>query len=75
MIWWSIYLFSVAATGQILNWSALGAALLSMLFQGSTPFTESLSIAKYPAYRVYQQTTSRLMLWWAGPSLDSLKLE
>ncbi|EDQ91871.1 uncharacterized protein MONBRDRAFT_14787 [Monosiga brevicollis MX1] len=75
MIWWSFYLFSVTCTGQLINWTILGPLILSLLFQTSTPLTESLSLQKYPAYRVYMQTTSRLMPWCPGPSLDELKLE
>jgi protein-S-isoprenylcysteine O-methyltransferase Ste14 len=41
----------------------VGAALLSLLFQGSTRFTEELTLAKYPAYADYQRTTSRLLPW------------
>eukprot|EP00762_Andalucia_godoyi_P001270 ANDGO_04810.mRNA.1 Uncharacterized protein C594.04c len=69
-IWISFYLFSVAATGyQWNNWSALGALALIMLFQGSTTFTEQISVSKYPAYREYQKTTSRLIPWFAGRKL------
>jgi steroid 5-alpha reductase family enzyme len=62
-MWWTIYLFSVAASGVWLNWSIAGAFLLTLLFQGSTRFTEELTLRKYPAYRAYQQTTSRLIPW------------
>jgi len=72
-LWWSFYVFSVAASGQVLNWSAFGPFVLSALFQGSTQFTEDLSLAKYPAYALYQQTTSRLMPWLPGASLDELE--
>ena len=36
-----------------------------MLFRGagSTPLTEYITIEKYPAYRLYQRTTSRLLFW------------
>lgn len=60
-LWWCVYLFSVGATGVWLNWSILGAFLLSLLFQGSTAFTESISLGKYPEYAEYQQCTSRLL--------------
>lgn len=59
-MWWCIYLFSVAATGQWLNPSIAGALFLTLLFHGSTAFTEELSLARYPAYAEYQRTTSRL---------------
>eukprot|EP00887_Chlorella_sp_A99_P005771 scaffold1.g5771.t1 len=63
--WWSLYLFSVAATGEWINWSLLGPIQLSLLFQGSTPLTERITSAKYPAYKDYQRATSRLVPLWA----------
>lgn len=64
-IWWSFYLFSVGAGAGWLNPSIVGAVLLTALFQGSTAFTESLTLGKYPEYREYQQSTPRLLprLW------------
>jgi len=62
-IWWALYLFSVAATGQWINWTVLGTLQLTLLFQGSTWFTEQISVRKYPAYRQYQNTTSRFLPW------------
>lgn len=70
-IWWCVYGFAVCAGAPVVHWSAVGAALLSGLFQGSTWMTEALTAAKYPAYRAYQRTTSRLLPWLPGPSLDS----
>lgn len=64
--WWSLYLFSVAATGEWLNWTVIGAVTLTVLFQGSTAFTEELSAAKYPTYTDYQRRTSRLVPWFRG---------
>jgi len=66
-MWWMIYVFSIAASGMWLNWSIAGALLLTLLFQGSTRFTENLTLRKYPAYRAYQQTTSRLIPWFPSP--------
>ena len=54
-IWASFYLFSVAATGRWLNWSAIGALLLMLLFQGSTDLTERITTSKYPAYAEYRR--------------------
>jgi len=62
-MWWTVYGFAVAATGQWLHWTIAGPVLLTLLFQGSTRLTESLSAAKYPAYAGYQRTTSRLVPW------------
>ena len=60
-MWWALYLFSVAAGAGWLNWSIAGAVLLSLLFQGSTAFTESITRSKYPEYAAYQRATSRLI--------------
>jgi steroid 5-alpha reductase family enzyme len=65
-LWWSFYLFSVAASGVWFNWSMVGTALLTLLFQGSTRFTEKLSLKKYPLYARYQATTSRLIPFLPG---------
>jgi steroid 5-alpha reductase family enzyme len=62
-MWWMVYLFSVAAGAGWLNASVAGAVLLTLLFQGSTAFTERLSLEKYPSYAEYQRTTSRLVPW------------
>lgn len=58
-MWVCVYAFSVAAGG--FNWTAIGCVLLILLFQGSTSFTESLTLKKYPSYAEYQRTTSRLL--------------
>lgn len=61
--WWVIYLFSVAATGQWLSVTIIGAVLLSVLFIGSTRFTEQISSQKYPEYADYQRRTSPIIPW------------
>ena len=60
-MWWMIYLFSVAAGAGWLNVTIAGPVLLTLLFQGSTAFTERLSLSKYPSYAAYQRATSRLL--------------
>ena len=60
-MWWSFYLFGVAATGRWLDWSIAGAVLLTLLFQGSTAITEQITLGKYPAYADYRRRTSRLL--------------
>ena len=62
-MWWVYYVFSIAAGAGWLNWTASGAVLLTLLFQGSTGLTEKLSARKYAAYGDYQRTTSRLIPW------------
>jgi steroid 5-alpha reductase family enzyme len=67
--WWAFYAIGAAAAagsglgfwGGILNWTILGAALLTLLFIGSTIFTESITASKYPAYAGYQRRTSMLV--------------
>jgi steroid 5-alpha reductase family enzyme len=41
----------------------LGAVLLTLLFVGSTRFTESITKSKYPEYAAYQATTSAVVPW------------
>lgn len=62
-LWWSLGLFAVASGAPWLGLHWLGAALLSLLFQGSTAFTEELTRAKYPEYAEYQRSTPRLFPW------------
>lgn len=65
-MWWTYYVFSIAAGAGWLNWTVTGAVLLTALFQGSTWLTEKISLRKYPDYARYQATTSRLMPWLPG---------
>lgn len=60
-IWISFYLFSVAASGLWINWTAAGALLLVVLFQGSSNLSEELSAEKYPAYADYQKRVPRFI--------------
>jgi len=69
-IWWFWYLFSVAVGHSWVNWTITGVVLLTLLFQGSTMFTEVITAKKYPAYVHYQQTTSRLIPWFPLPFTD-----
>ncbi len=62
-LWWAFYLFSVAATGRWLNEAIVGPVVLTALFQGSTSFTESITLSRYPSYAAYQRSTSRLWPW------------
>lgn len=60
-IWVVFYLFSVAATGEWLNWTIAGAVLLIILFKGSSDFSEEISAKKYPAYKDYQKRVARFI--------------
>ncbi|WP_460772320.1 DUF1295 domain-containing protein [Microbacterium sp. GXF7504] len=67
--WWVLYGFAAVAASAagfwagVLNWSVVGAVLLTVLFTGSTIFTESISAGKYPAYAEYRRRTSMLVPW------------
>ena len=60
-MWWVFYLFAIAATGEILNWSGLGFIALTGIFFGSSRMTETISLSRYPSYCEYQATTPRLI--------------
>lgn len=67
--WWAFYAIGAAAAvasglgfwGGALNITIIGAVLLTLLFIGSTIFTESISAGKYTAYADYRRTTSMLV--------------
>lgn len=60
-IWIVFYLFSVAATGNWINWSIAGSLLLILLFFGSSNLSESISSGKYPDYKNYQKRVPRFV--------------
>lgn len=59
--WWIVFLFGAVAAGSLLQWTVLGAVLLTLLFLGSTALTEHISASKYPEYAGYRATTSMLV--------------
>jgi steroid 5-alpha reductase family enzyme len=61
--WWLMFGFGAAAAGSLLQWSFAGAALLTVLFVGSTIMTERISASKYPRYADYQALTSPIVPW------------
>ncbi|CAN7443984.1 MULTISPECIES: DUF1295 domain-containing protein [Microbacterium] len=69
--WWAFYAIGATAAvtggagviGGVLNPTIVGPALLTVLFIGSTIFTESITASKYPAYAQYRKTTSMLVPW------------
>ena len=63
--WWVAYLFAVTAARSIFEWTALGPILLTLLFVGSTRFTEKISLAHYPEYELFQRSTSAVIPWFA----------
>lgn len=85
-LWWCVYLFSVAAnlqqvdydslmnTDVWINWTIPGAVILTMLFQGSTWLTEYISSEKYPEYLEYRKNVNRFIPWFPNrPIVDSSK--
>jgi steroid 5-alpha reductase family enzyme len=63
--WWVAFLFAVTAARAIFEWTALGPILLTLLFMGSTRFTEKISLAHYPEYELFQRSTSAVIPWFA----------
>ncbi len=61
--WWVLVAFAATSTGVWLQPSAIGAVLLTLLFFGSTRFTEELTLQKYPSYASYQRQTP-MWGWW-----------
>lgn len=61
MQWWCLFIAGIFSAGSVVNWTWLGPMLLTLLFIGSTRFTESISAQKYPGYTHYQQTTSAII--------------
>ncbi|WP_394552169.1 DUF1295 domain-containing protein [Agromyces sp. MMS24-JH15] len=62
--WWVFAGFAVSATGVWLHWTQVGALLLTLLFLGSTAFTEGISRSRYPEYEAYRRRTSALVPWF-----------
>jgi steroid 5-alpha reductase family enzyme len=64
--WWMIFFIGAVAAGTVLQWTVAGAVLLTLLFIGSTVFTESITLSKYPEYADYKKKTSALIPWFPG---------
>jgi steroid 5-alpha reductase family enzyme len=62
--WWALACFPLAAGAPALGFYWLGALLLTLLFLGSTRFTESITLSKYPAYARYQAQVSAQLPWF-----------
>jgi steroid 5-alpha reductase family enzyme len=61
--WWVLFFFAVVAAKSVLEWTVVGPFLLTLLFVGSTSFTEKISLSKYPEYALYQRSTSPIVPW------------
>jgi steroid 5-alpha reductase family enzyme len=62
--WWIYLLFPVAAGAGVWHLGAIGAPLLTLLFEGSWRFTEAITLSKYPSYAAYQRRTSPIVPWF-----------
>ena len=63
-LWWCIYLIGALPLEHIINISIVGPLLLTLLFIGSTKFTESITSSKYPDYAEYRKKTSPIIPWF-----------
>ena len=61
--WWLLFLMGAAAAGSLRQWTVVGAVLLTLLFVGSTRFTEAITLSRYPEYARYQRATSAVVPW------------
>ena len=62
--WWVVFAFGAVAAGSVVQWTVIGAFLLTALFVGSTIFTERISRDRYPEYADYQLRTSPVIPWF-----------
>jgi hypothetical protein len=56
-----LYLFGVAASGNLINFTLPGPVLLVLLFLGSSIMTEKISSSKYPEYSTYQKEVPKFI--------------
>jgi len=68
--WWVVFAFAVIAAGTLGLPTVAGAILLTLLFLGSTAFTERISMEHHPEYADYRRTTSALVPWPRGRRRD-----
>jgi steroid 5-alpha reductase family enzyme len=59
--WWVLFLIGAHAAGSLNQWTIAGAVLLTILFVGSTDFTEKITLSKYPEYAEYRRTTAAVI--------------
>ena len=69
-IWWGIYALSMS-----INWSCIGAVLLTLHIHGSATFTESISAKRYPNYSHHQKSTSRIIPWFKTHKSITIKVD
>jgi len=59
--WWAVWLMALSVTGNFIQSGFFGPVMLTLLFIGSTIFTESITGGKYPEYKNYQARTSAII--------------
>jgi steroid 5-alpha reductase family enzyme len=59
--WWVLFLIGARAAGGLGQWTIAGSVLLTILFMGSTNFTEKITLSKYPEYAQYQRSTAAVI--------------
>ncbi|WP_245556799.1 DUF1295 domain-containing protein [Gryllotalpicola ginsengisoli] len=64
--WWVLFLIGCVAAGSLWQWTVLGPLLLTLLFVGSTRFTEQISLARYPEYAEYRRRVRSPLVPWRG---------
>lgn len=72
-IWVTLYQWGCYSTDTFYNWTAVGAIIYLLIFQGSTPMTEGISASKYPQYKEYQQRVGRFLPKFSSSDLEELK--
>ncbi|MDE3106762.1 MAG: hypothetical protein KGJ42_01225, partial [Acidobacteriota bacterium] len=55
--------FGAIASDSFFHLTLSGPVLLTLLFVGSTRFTEEISLSRYPEYATYQASTSAVVPW------------
>jgi len=65
--WWVVFAFAVIAAGTPVLWAGAGAVFLTLLFLGSTAFTEWISRSRHPEFEDYRRVTSMLIPWPPRP--------
>ena len=63
--WWTLFFMGAVAARSALQWTVVGPLLLSVLFIGSTRFTERITLSRYREYADYQRRTSCTVRWFS----------
>jgi len=56
-----MYHWAAFSSKNVVNYTGAGIIGLMLIFAGSTPLTEYISVNKYPQYREYQQLVGRFL--------------